>query len=624
MTRTYLCVLVKEATTLKPFKRMASRLGLVGAALALSTVGLLAIAAPPASGSVSTITETFGASGPTGPLELQTQESVDQPGSVTQGNAMTITVQGGTQVVPTTQSSVAVNFISGLTTIVPVPANSTLVPGSSVGGNWSFTDTSNNTTTGPIVVTECSGPGTGCTATTPNGTTFLGPGTSTPYIEESTGTAQFSAGGTLTLPNWSFQVTASGSGTIQTTVSEFDTSANITLFGNAVNAVITAYPAAVVAGCLNGGTCTQGAYQFQPIATTTILTPPAAPVLKPQTGNVSAGQCTTINVLSGATDTGTNDGPNPASVVVTTDGTAGHAVSNGNGTVTYCNTPGGTAATDTFQVTAADLLASPAKVSAPVTETINIAYNQCSAGAGNGPPGFGSTGSLGTCALHQEIVLPVTPGQIVLSQANGLPLDVLGGSTCSGTPGAGITLNGNEQMACGRVDPLTVTNATGLDSGWTLQGQVTDFNDPAAPSLTCDTLLTFSNHCIPGGNLAWTPDAAVGQSIVPGDTAQVAPGAAIAPFAPVAGTNTDPILSPNPLDPNGTNPAQPNSLQPNPVVESAPNAGLHNAAQTMCSTAAGQSGGTFVCGAFLQLLIPASVAEPAGGSYLATLTETLF
>jgi hypothetical protein len=179
-------------------------------------------------------------------------------------------------------------------------------------------------------------------------------------------------------------------------------------------------------------------------------------------------------------------------------------------------------------------------------------------------------------------------------------------------------------MACGRVDPLTVTNATGLDSGWTLQGQVTDFNDPGAPTLTCDTLATFSNHCIPGGNLAWTPDAAVGQSIVPGDTAQVAPGTAIAPFAAVAGANTDPLLSPNPLDPNGTNAAQPNPLQPNPVVESAPNAGLHNAAQTMCTTTSGHSGGTFVCGAFLQLVIPASVAEPAGGSYLATLTETLF
>jgi hypothetical protein len=268
----------------------------------------------------------------------------------------------------------------------------------------------------------------------------------------------------------------------------------------------------------------------------------------------------------------------------------------------------------------------PALVSNPVTETINISYNQCSAGAGNGPPGFGSGGPLTGCALHQEIVLPVTPGQIVLSQSNGLPLDVLGSSFCGPTPTVpGITLNGQEQAACGRVEPLTVTNATGLDTGWTLTGQVTDFNDPGAPGLTCDDAAHYSNHCIPGGNLAWEPDGAVGHSIVPGDTAQVTPGGLILPFTPIGGTITDPLLAPDQGGvPNGTNPAQPFPVQPNPVVEPAANAGLHTAAQTMCSAASGQSGGTFVCGAGLELLIPASVAEPAGGSYLATLTETLF
>jgi hypothetical protein len=266
-----------------------------------------------------------------------------------------------------------------------------------------------------------------------------------------------------------------------------------------------------------------------------------------------------------------------------------------------------------------------------VTETINISYNQCGAGAGNGPPGFGSAGSLSTCSLHQELVLPVTPGQIILSQANGLPADYLGSAICAQHPVPGITLNGNEQMACGRVEPMTVTNATGLDSGWTLQGQVTDFNDPAAPTLHCDTVATYSNHCIPGGNLAWSPDAAVGHAIVPGDTAQVTPGGAIAPFSAIQPGAPDPLLTPDAGGlPNGVNPAQPSLVQNpqllglNPVVEPAPNAGLLNSAETMCSAAAGQSGGTFVCGAFLQLVIPASIAEPAGGAYLATLTETLF
>ena len=155
-----------------------------------------------------------------------------------------------------------------------------------------------------------------------------------------------------------------------------------------------------------------------------------------------------------------------------------------------------------------------------------------------------------------------------------------------------------------------------MDSAWTLTGQVSDFNDPADPILTCDTVATYSNHCIPGGNLAWEPASAVAHTIVPGDTAQVASGPVVLPPTPGSpATSANPILE-------GA------SVQANPVVEPAPNAGLHDAMQTMCSAAAGQSGGTFVCGAGLELLVPASVAEPAVGpfhapAYQATLTVTL-
>ena len=555
---------------------------------------------------------TFAGAGPTGPLELQLPQTINQPASVPQGNNITISLPGSSQVVPTSQSNVPVNFIYGLQTLVPVPPQSTFVAGSIVAGNWSFTDTSNVTTTGPLTVTRVHGPIAGtCTATAPNGTTFLGPGTSTPYLEATTGTAQFTAGGTLTLPGWSFDVTASGVGSIVSTVSEFDTGANINLGVNVPVNLLT-YPAAPVSACLPGGTgtCTQAPYVFQPIATTTIISPPQPPVLQPQTGNVSAGQCTTINPLNGATEV--TDTPNPASVTATTPTNGTATVNTTTGIITYCNT-GGTAATDTFSVTAASLQ-HPALVSAPVTETINISYNQCSAGAGN--PGGGAVGSLGTCSLHQEIVLPVTPGQIILSQSSGLPLDFLGSSLCSGGAVPGITLNGNVQAACGRVDPVTVTNSTGLDSGWTLTGQVTDFNDPAAPTLTCDTVATYSNHCIPGGNLSWQPAGAVAHSIVPGDTAQVTAGPIVLPPNP-----EPPVASLNPL-------LAPNPVQANPVLEPAPNAGLHDAPQTMCNTVSGQAGGTFLCGAGLELLIPASVAEPALGAfgapaYQASLTLTL-
>lgn len=600
--------------------------------MALGAVGLVTTASS-ASATPTVITETFGGSGPTGPLELQLTEAIDQPASVTQGNNITISVPGGSQLVPTTQSVATVNFISNLHTIIRVPAQSTFVAGSIVAGDWSFTDTSNVTTTGPLTVTECTTATTiagVCDAVLTPSSTFLGPtatttGTSLPYLEASTGSAQFAAGGSLTLPTWSFDVTATGTGSIVSTVSEFDTNANISIPSLGVvgsNVGVVGYPAAVEANCLPtapaGSVCPQAPYQYQPIATTVINSPPAAPVLQPQTGSVSAGpgQCTTINPLNGAVETGTGDTINPASVTVvggpnTTNGTT--SVNTTTGVITYCNNGGTTLAADTFQVTAADTLASPPLVSAPVTETINISYNSCSAGSGNVTGG--SVGSLGTCSLNQAIILPVTAGQIVLTQGSGLPLDFLGSSICTGGAVPGITLNGDVQAACGAVSPLTITNATGLDSGWTLTGQVTDFNDPAAPSLTCDIVANYSNHCIPGGNLAWEPAAAVASSIVPGDTAQVAPGGIILPFTPVG-----PSVSLNPI-------LQGSSVQPNPVVEPAPNAGLQSAPQTMCSTASGQSGGTFICAAGLELLIPASVAEPAAGpfgpAFEATLTVTL-
>ena len=598
-----------------PSKRVVSRLAAAGVATALGALGLIATAVP---ASAATITETFAGSGPTGPLELQLPETINQPASVTQGNNITISVPGSSQVVPSLQSGVPVNFISGLQTLIPVPPNSTFVPGSIVAGNWSYTPAGGGSpTTGAFTVTECTAAGPGCTATVPDGTTFLGPGTSTPYIEATTGTDTFAAGGTLTLPAWSFDVQATGVGTIQSTISEFDTSANVTIVKGQppVTIALATYPAAVEAGCLaTPAVCpNQAAYQYQPIATTTINSPPAAPVLQPQTGNVSACQSTTINPLTGATDTGTGDSADPATVTVLTPPANGTtSVDPATGIITYTNT-GGTASTDSFQVTAKDKLGG--FTSAPVTETINISYNQCSAGSGN--VGGGSAGSLGSCSLHQAIILPVTAGQIILSQASGLPLDFLGSSLCA--PGGlvpGITLNGNEQAACGAVSPLTVTNATGLDSGWTLTGQVSDFNDPADPSLTCDTVATYSNHCIPGGNLAWLPVSAVAHAIVPGDTAQVTSGAAVLP--PALGS---PAASANPI-------LQGASVQANPVVEPAPAAGLHDAMQTMCSTASGQSGGTFVCGAGLELLVPASAAEPTVGpfhapAYQATLTITL-
>jgi hypothetical protein len=203
-------------------------------------------------------------------------------------------------------------------------------------------------------------------------------------------------------------------------------------------------------------------------------------------------------------------------------------------------------------------------------------------------------------------------------------LDVLGSSFCSGGTTPGIQLNGQEQLACGEIAPLTVTNATGLDTGWTLTGQTTDFVDPADPGLTCDT--TYNNHCIPGGNLGWQPAAAVSHDIVPGDTALVTAGSPVAPPSPEAPSVTsNPLLTPTPQVEFGGGPTQ-----ANPVSEPVALPGLHSTPEPMCVTTSGEAGGTFICGAGLALAVPASIAEPIVDSHIgapayeATLTLTLF
>jgi len=54
----------------------------------------------------------------------------------------------------------------------------------------------------------------------------------------------------------------------------------------------------------------------------------------------------------------------------------------------------------------------------------------------------------------------------------------------------------------------------------------------------------------------------------------------------------------------------------------APTANLRSGGETLCSAAAGTSGGTFACGAFLELAVPASTAANHS-PFTATLTLTL-
>jgi hypothetical protein len=380
------------------------------------------------------------------------------------------------------------------------------------------------------------------------------------------------------------------------------------------------------------------------------VSPPQDPVVHDQTVSVSAGQCVTVNALLNATDIGDVVDPTTMKILsgpTVGGGTTGTLVNNGDGTATYCaiDTPAVTAASATFTFDVQNSTKSDPLDAVPNgglsntgTVTVDISYNTCSAGTGNLGGGSSPQPPAATvgqnCSLHQTIVLPVEPGQIILSQNGGLPIDALGSSFCASPPGQtpGIQLNGQEQTACGRVSPLTVTNATGLDDGWTLTGQTTDFVDPGNPALpanpglaSCHTVATYNNHCIPGDNLGWQPDSAVSHDIVPGDTAQVASGPMLV-TTPKKPPNTDPLLAQ--FDPSTGLPTG-GFTQPNPVIEPDPIHGLQFAPQVMCDTASTHSGGTFICGAALFLAVPASTAEPTptspGGvpAYVATLTLTL-
>jgi len=309
----------------------------------------------------------------------------------------------------------------------------------------------------------------------------------------------------------------------------------------------------------------------------------------------------TINYGTANDSGGVAETVNPSTGIVTAPahGTASNV---SPGVFQYANTDG-TVTTDSFVVAGgtatcagADATACSPATSGPgnnITVNVNIQPSN---------------------VLTQIIVIPVTGADLTMGQpgrssVTDLLDHTVAGSSCSGPA---IRLNGKPQNACGALRPITVVNARGTDASWSLTGQISDFLDASVPpTTTCDTPASYSNHCIPGGNLSWGPLAAVAHDVVPGDVAQVTAGPAVAPPAVLAAV----LQASGPLA--GT------KLQASPVAEPAPTAGLHNGAQTLCSTASTQSGGTFDCGANLVVAVPASAFAPGAPGYQATLTLTL-
>lgn len=285
-------------------------------------------------------------------------------------------------------------------------------------------------------------------------------------------------------------------------------------------------------------------------ATTQIVVPPAAPVAADDTASVGAGQSVSINVV--ANDSDVNGDLDPSTVTIVSAPAAGTATPNPDGTVTYTNTDA-TALSDSFTYTVADSLG---QVSNVATVTVGILGDLCDA-------------TTAACDLSQVVEVQVIGATMTMEQAGALvSLDA-------------ITLNGQPQTTGGSLNGLTVVNARGTDAGWSLTGQMSgDFSDGTGDGVCpASDPSTWDNHCIPGGNLGWTPSAAVAHEQIPGDVATVNAGGAVGPYSP----------------------------------------GL-DSAQGLCSAPATQSGGTFSCGGGVSLAIPASAAA---GTYSGTLTLTL-
>jgi hypothetical protein len=324
------------------------------------------------------------------------------------------------------------------------------------------------------------------------------------------------------------------------------------------------------------------------------------PVANPQTFSVPLGSSANLPILS--SDTATDYPLDPASVTIVTPPTDGAAAVNADGSVTF---------TDDSALTESNF---------DRTGNLNDSFTyQVSDTAGD----ESNVTTVSLTVLPQLVITPMDPSSpslpqgVTLQQPASLPNDPLHsmtGSTCSTlTP----VLTGQSQVACGDLAPITITNDGSANSGWTLSGQVSDFVNALAPSgTTCDVPSTYSNECIPGGNLGWAPLANV-QFVLPGSAGVVQAGSAVNPAMPTAGTH---VLPSNGNDPLAWS-SWPKSSSPGSSI--APPAGLHDQSQVLCTSPAGASEGSFTCGASLFLPIPASSAASDGVGYRATLTLTL-
>ena len=174
--------------------------------------------------------------------------------------------------------------------------------------------------------------------------------------------------------------------------------------------------------------------------------------------------------------------------------------------------------------------------------------------------------------------------QVITVNVVGRPLsfDALAHTVSMNSAGPG-------EVATGALKQLTIRDPRGTNAGWTVTGQVTPTAGPIVASTAAKTPDFISTSptglvkTIPANNLGWRPSAVLAPTNPPGSTGVVTAGPALT-------DTTQPWL-----DGLGT-------------------------ARTLCSAAAGQSGGVFYCDAALYLGIPPDASK---GTYTGNVTLTL-
>ena len=258
-------------------------------------------------------------------------------------------------------------------------------------------------------------------------------------------------------------------------------------------------------------------------------------------------------------------------------------------------------------------------------------------------------------SLNQIIQIPLTGGSLTMTQDPASPTDILvnqsdavdaANEPCGfAATAAGYQLTGQPIFACGALTPVTVINATGTSAQWSVTATLTDFLDGtlaathttvASAEGVCDIPANYSRDCIPAGNLQWGPVAAVAQDLVPGDVGTVTAGNEL-PDVPytAAAVCTQAGLTAVDCQNNAVSVGAIGTTAGGGWVSStlhtdaiAPAATWYNTntnatvPETLCSSPTTLSGGTFDCGANLEVAVPASVAADSS-PFNATMILTL-